>query len=133
MVRWVSTDWPGGEPFGPEVATSVDTSVDTARAVFLSEAATGPDGTSYAGLDAVAATVGDRTVMLVLEARGSRWKGCCPAVGLVGDTVLFESRSERPTVLAWDVGTERVRRVAEITGFEPGQESYVASWRVPLG
>lgn len=122
-------DHRGGEGFGPVVGT--DDAV--AQAVFLSENATSPDGTTYGGLDAVSVTVRGRTLLLVLDGPGERWKGCCPAVGMIDDTVLFESRSEQARVLAWDAGTERVRQVTRIVGWVPGQESYVASWRVLLG
>jgi len=48
-------------------------------------------------------------------------------------TVLFESRHAEARVLAWEVGTGRLEQVARIVGWQPGQESYVASWRLPLG
>lgn len=58
-----------------------------------------------------------------------RYKDCCPVVGFLdGDTVLYESRSAEPRVLAWDVGTRTFGVAATIVGVAAGDESYVGSY-----
>jgi len=130
LVRWVGGDWIGDEEYGPVVATSSD----TAQAIFLADYATGPDGVGFGGLNGVAATRDGVPSLLVMGPHDERWKGCCPVVGFADEsTVLFESRHAEARVLAWEVGTGRLEQVARIVGWQPGQESYVASWRLPLG
>lgn len=58
-----------------------------------------------------------------------RFKECCPVAGwLDGDTVLYDSRSAQPRVVAWDVGTRTFGLVSTIVGVVAGDESYVASY-----
>lgn len=106
-----------------------------AQGLYLAGPVTAPDGTSYESVDAVAATgFGEPDALLAMppEAGGGRWKRCCAVVGwLDRETVLFESRHEDARVLAWRVGTSEVYRVADIRGWTPGEESYVASFAEP--
>jgi len=128
LVDWKLSGWAGDEEFGPVAASGGD----TAQAVFLSEYATSPGGGSYGGLNGVAATRDGVPSLLVMTPHDDRWKGCCPVMGFAdARTVLFESRHADARVLAWEVGTGRVQQVARIRGWQPGQESYVASWRLP--
>ena len=128
LVHWVGGGWTGDEEYGPVVATSGD----TAQAVFLTDYATGPDGVGFGGLNGVAATRDSASSLLVMSPHDSRWKGCCPVVGFAdAHTLLFESRHAEARVLAWEVGTGRLEQVARIVGWQPGQELYVASWRLP--
>ncbi|MDO9497111.1 MAG: hypothetical protein Q7J48_15505 [Nocardioides sp.] len=121
MVRWLGMSWPGSdssEAFGPLKSTSDG----LAQSHFLSD-----------GADAVVAVVADKPSVLGFDGLDERWKGCCPVVGWSdAGTVLFESRSADARVLAWRVGSHDVRQVSTIVGWAAGQESYVASWSVPL-
>lgn len=131
MVRWLGMPWSaaGDEPFGP-LRSSAD---GVAQSHFLA----GPvplDGTSYSSLDAVVATIGEQSDLLVFAPLDDRWKGCCPVVGWSApDTVLIESHTADARVLAWRVGSHDVRRVSDVVGWVPGEESYVASWSLPTG
>lgn len=120
MVNWLGMSWPGddsSEPFGPLRSTSDG----MAQSHFLSD-----------GTDAVVAVVDDKPRVLGFDGLDERWKGCCPVVGWSDrETVLVESRSADARVLAWRVGSHDVRLVSSIVGWVPGQESFVASWRLP--
>jgi hypothetical protein len=122
VLAWPSED----EVFGPLKAGWGE----LAQGLFLADGVA-LDGATFGGLDAVVATDRRETHLLVFAALDDRWKGCCPVVGWSAPgTVLFEARHSDARVLAWSVGTHDVRQVSDITGWEAGQESYVASWAV---
>jgi hypothetical protein len=126
-VEDATLPWSGeDEAFGPLKAGWGE----LAQMYFLAEGVT-LDGSTYGSLDAVVATDRGEPHLLVFAPLDERWKGCCPVVGWASpDTVLLESRHADARVLAWRVGSHDVRQVARITGWEAGQESYVASWAV---
>ena len=52
----------------------------------------------------------------------TRWKECCPVAGwLDEDQVVYESRGASPRLVAWRVGTDSFRTVAEIGGLDAGR------------
>ena len=106
---------PGDEPWGP-VAASRD---GTAQVAFTQMVL--PNRTSYP--QALMVERHQERFVLGLDHLGSggsgtRYKGCCLALGwLDADTVLFSSSStEGERILAWQVGTATVLRVSEILG-----------------
>jgi hypothetical protein len=51
------------------------------------------------------------------DGQDTRWKDCCPVAGwLDPETVVYESRQSRPTLVAWTVATDEFRKVTEIVG-----------------
>jgi hypothetical protein len=75
---------------------------------------------------------GDETLILTFTGSpggDDRWLQCCPVVGWAADDVaMYESRSGTPQIIAWTVGTHRFETVSTITGFTPGEQSYVGSY-----
>lgn len=103
----------------------------SARAYFLGGPVADPGGLDHLSLDAVVADVSGRRGMLVVPAEGGggRFDACCPVAGWFGlETVVFESRWVDARILAWRVGTSELLRVSDITGWESGLESYIASF-----
>ncbi len=114
----------GDEPYGPFVfADGVE-----AQSHFLSGAVE-RDGTPQSAEALVAQRGGELDALAFGFERDDRSKACCPAVGWLGtDTLLFESHSAAAHVLAWEVGTPRMSRVAAIRGLQRDQEWYVAAF-----
>lgn len=123
---------PGDEPYGPRAflpnAYRGDVNFAYSQALFLGSPIE-RDGTTFRGLEGVAVGQDGRFTLLVQPGPASRWKSCCPQIGWIDDrTVLFESRHAQARVLAWRVGSADLRRVSDIRGWEPGAESYIASY-----
>ncbi len=77
-------------------------------------------------------TSGEQTTILTFTGSpggDERWLQCCPVVGWAdADVAMYESRSVTPRIIAWTVGTHTFETVSTITGFTPGEQSYVASY-----
>jgi hypothetical protein len=89
-----------------------------------------PDGTPDNPEMLVVTTDADTILTMTGSPDGDdRWLQCCPAIGALDDDVaLYESRSSTPRIIAWTIGTHRFQVVSTITGFTPGEQSYVASF-----
>lgn len=99
---------------------------DSGDAVAGSYFLQGPvEGGPYTNPEAVVAQQGERRAVLALGING-RYKGCCPVVGWVDDSVVALQSGDR--VLAWDVATGALHRVAELVGVDPETERADASW-----
>ncbi|QBX54787.1 hypothetical protein EXE58_04435 [Nocardioides seonyuensis] len=115
-VDWVR-GWtgPGDEPWGPVAPTRNGTAQVAFTQMVL------PQRISYP--QALMVERHQERFVLGLDhldsgGSGTRYKGCCLALGwLDADTVLFSSSSTTgQRILAWQVGTARVLRVSEILG-----------------
>jgi hypothetical protein len=54
---------------------------------------------------------------LVGDGQGSRYQQCCPVAGWLDErTVVYESRQDRPVLVAWTQGTEQFRLVSRMRG-----------------
>jgi hypothetical protein len=75
---------------------------------------------------------GSRTTILSFTGSpggDGRWLQCCPVVGWASaEVAMYESRSATPRIIAWSVGSHRFETVSTITGFTPGEQSYVGSY-----
>lgn len=78
----------------------------------------------------VVQTAGTPDVLAIAaETNDGRFKDCCPVAGwLDGDTVVYESRSARPRLVSWDVGTRTFGRVTTIVGGAAPDASWVGSY-----
>lgn len=65
---------------------------------------------------------------LVIPPENWRSKLCCPVVAFAPDGgVFYESRTDRPSLVRWKVGTHEFGVATQITGVPPN-DFYVASW-----
>jgi hypothetical protein len=78
---------------------------------------------------AVTPTLGPPTILSIdWPVDGGRWKRCCPVAGwLDPDTIVYESRSAEPKLIAWRVGTHDFSLVSRVVGLR-SDEWYVASF-----
>jgi hypothetical protein len=117
-----ATEWDGGEEYGPERPTLTG---ETAQSYFVTSDAD-RDEWSFAGVNAVVVSGEGRPRILVHDMDEPGGKMCCPVAGwLDPGVVAFQSGSD---LLAWKVPGGGLSRVTRITGLEPDEEWYVASW-----
>jgi hypothetical protein len=78
---------------------------------------------------AVTPTLGPPTILSIdWPVDGGRWKRCCPVAGwLDPETIVYESRSAEPKLVAWRVGSHDFSLVSRFVGLR-SDEWYVASF-----
>lgn len=104
-----------------------------ARAFLFAGPITGPGGAAYRSTDGVLVRDGDTANLLTFGIPDDgRWLQCCAVVGWADPaTVMVQSRGNTSRILGWRYSTGELFRIADITGWTPGEESWTASFADP--
>jgi len=102
--------WPLTQPYGPTIS-----SADRVASAFHIDGVSGRGITAVRPKSVIVATEGSgRQRMLVLGEERPRVRGCCPVLGwtIDADLVYADTSAGQTWVMAWNVETGKVRRIA---------------------